>query len=150
MLTYSIAENIYSQVLLPLEKEYIYLICLSIGVVFNIGGAFLLGGVVFKDRPLIGIAISTLVSDLIVLVPLLIVTRKITAPAIFNLNSLKIVLASIAISLIAYFIIPLLKMDALLKVIVVGVISGAVYVTILLLSKENIITNLLMVKKRSD
>ena len=143
MLTYPLAENIYHQVLLPIGKERIYLICLTTGVIVNISGALLLGGVAFKDNPIIGIALSTLISDIVVLVPLLIYTRKLTSRAIFNFNSLKIILAAVAVSLFAYFITPLFNMSSFLKVVVVGGVSLIIYVTILLISKENIVRSII-------
>ncbi|MBO4667916.1 MAG: oligosaccharide flippase family protein, partial [Bacilli bacterium] len=68
MLTYSLGEIIYGQILLPMKKEKYYLYALVIGVIVNAALSIILGKFVFKDHPAIGVAIGTVATDVAIFV----------------------------------------------------------------------------------
>ena len=104
MITYSISDIIYGQILLPMKKEKYYLYALLGGTLLNIVLSIVLGKYVFKNNPAIGVAIGTSITDLFILAFLVSVTWKWIKKAIFNLNSLKIFLVAIAIAALSFFI----------------------------------------------
>ncbi len=104
MLTYSISDIIYGQILLPMKKEKYYLFALLGGTLLNIAFSIVFGKYVFTSSPAIGVAIGTSVTDLLILVFLLAVTWKWSGPAIFNINSLKIFVIASIIFVITFFI----------------------------------------------
>lgn len=94
MLTYSISDIIYGQILLPTKKEKYYLYALIGGTILNIGLSILFGAYVFKDNPAIGVAVGTSITDLLILIFLISVSWKWIKKAIFNFNSLKLLIAT--------------------------------------------------------
>ncbi|MDD2398042.1 MAG: oligosaccharide flippase family protein [Bacilli bacterium] len=139
--TYSLSDFIYAQVLLPMKKENYYLITLIGGVVFNLGFAFLGAYVLFADRPLLGVAIAVAGSDVLVLLTLLVLTKSYTFHALINWNSAKIVLTGGVLVLINILVLPLINLTPLLKIIVAILISGAIYISLLLLLKEDLVSS---------
>jgi len=152
MLTFSIADNIYTEILLPQKREKAYLFSMLLGLVLNIGLSLLLGGLAFKEQPIIGVAIATMVSDAIVLFVLLFLTRDYALKAIFTLNNLKILLLGLIIGAASYFLYPLLH-DAmplseawakeLISLVLVVLIDALVYIFGLLLCKEKLVSSFL-------
>jgi O-antigen/teichoic acid export membrane protein len=108
MLTYSIGDNIYTEILLPSKRETIYLYTMLIGVVLNVGLSLLFALVIMPAHQTLGVAIATGVTDVLILIFLIYETREYSLKAIFNLNNLKIVLFGGAIALITYFLAPYL------------------------------------------
>lgn len=108
MLTFSLSHIIYTQILIPTKKERYFMIAMAIGFVLNVGGSLAFGLSLFRSAPAIGVAIATSIVDLIILIILIIVTRKYSIKMIFNLNSLKIAILGLGIGIITYFISPLL------------------------------------------
>lgn len=98
MLTYSLGDIIYGQILIPMKKEKYYLYAMLAGVILNVSLSFLLGLVVFKNNPAVGVAIGTIVTDVIVLVFLVAISYKWVYKGIFSLNNLKILLGGLIIS----------------------------------------------------
>lgn len=141
MLTYSIADNIYQQVLLPLGKERIYLNIMLGAVILNIGLSLLNAFTLFKANPLIGVSLATLIADILVLIILIYATKKYVFKNIFNLNTLKILVASLLVGLFAYFVAPLLPInDPLMLIGVMILVGGVIYIVTLVLLKEEIVT----------
>ena len=97
MITYSISDIIYGQILLPTKKEKYYLYALLGGTILNIVFSIVFGVYVFPDAPSIGVALGTAVTDLLILVFLVSVSWKWIKRAIFNFNSLKIFGASLLV-----------------------------------------------------
>lgn len=156
MLTFSLCDNIYTQILIPQKKERYYLFAMLGGVAFNIGLSLLFGYVLFKETPAIGVATATMVSDILVLLFLVIITRGDAVPSIFNLDNLKVLLAGIVIAAATFFLYAGLFrlfpwkdpssdlwISYLLGVLVVVSVDAALYIALLLLSKESIATSLL-------
>ena len=104
MITYSISDIIYGQILLPMKKEKYYLYALLGGTILNIVLSIVFGKYVFKNNPAVGVAIGTSFTDLLILVFLVSVSWKWIKKAIFNFNSLKIFGVTIIIALLSFFI----------------------------------------------
>ncbi len=140
MFTYSLSDNIYQQVLLPLGKEKMYFYTMIIGLVLNLGLSILSVLTIFSQQPLLGVSLSTMLSDILVLAYLIIVARKYVFKNIFNLNNLKIVFATILIGVFTFFVTPLLPIAQPLTLIAVMIaVAGVIYVITLALLKEDII-----------
>lgn len=142
MLTYSIGDIIFSQVLLPMNKEKIYLITMCLGATANITGSILLGIFVFPNSPVIGVALATSVTDLLILIFLIIKTRKYVSKALFNVNNAKILLATAFIGVVSYFLSPLLNLwigNSLAEIAAMLVIDAILYLGLLALLKEKIV-----------
>lgn len=163
MLTYSLADLIYTQVLIPMKKERIYAEAIGIGIAVNITLCLLLSLLAFKDQPAIGIAIAVIASDLVLLTYLLIRTRTTILPSIRHKNNLKVLIAGlvmIAVALGAYFLFDFvfnsyapninLVISSLILIAIVGVLSGMGYIFTAFLLKENLISSIFRRKKASQ
>ena len=152
MLTYSLSDNIYNEILIPERKEKYYLYAMAMGVALNIGLSLLFALVVMKDRAGLGVAIATMIADVCVLVLLYFLSRKYAKGAIFNLNNLKITAFGIAIFLLNFFVLPLLlKMDwgdstqagiYLGSGLILLAADAAIYLVGLRLTKEKLVCSL--------
>lgn len=154
MLTYSIADNIYTQILLPQKKEKIYLYSMLFGVILNISLSFLFGLVILKDHPGIGVAIATGLSDLLVLIFIVYKSWNYSSKAIFNKNTLKLLIGGIIIALISIFLPPVIEkmlpytgnevwLNYLFTMIIIVAIDGVIYIGFLYFSKEKIVSSIL-------
>ena len=104
MITYSISDIIYGQILLPMKKEKYYLFALLGGTLLNVAFSIVFGKYVFPNNSAIGVAIGTSVTDLLILVFLVVISWKEIKKAIFNLNSLKIFAVAAVIAVFSFFI----------------------------------------------
>ncbi|MDD3938396.1 MAG: oligosaccharide flippase family protein [Bacilli bacterium] len=153
MVTYSIGDIIYTQVLIPMKREKIYLYTILIGAALDIILSIILGLYVFKTHPAIGVALATAVTDAFIIVFLLIKTWKWTGHAIFNRNNLKIFALGVAVALVCVFIGPMLfdvflaqfnnnyTSAYLAELISTVAISGVIYLVGLLLLKEDLVSS---------
>ena len=153
MVTYSIGDIIFNQILLPMKKEKYYLIAMFIGTIINIGFALFFGNVIFKNTtlgPAFGVAIGTAFTDVLLIVFLLIITRKWIKKAIFNFNNLKLLFANIIIAIVSIIIYkPLYNLWDVLKIyspltlvleiLAILFIDGIIYIVFLLLVKEDLV-----------
>lgn len=138
-LTFSLSDMIYEQVLLPMKKEKYYLYTLLMGAILNIGGSISLGSV-FKENPAIGVAIATIISDIIVLATLIFLTRQYVTQAIFNKNTLKLTIAGILVAISSLIIVKLVPLENNILLIILVVLIGAIiYLGSLVLMKENLV-----------
>lgn len=140
MLTYSIHDGIYQQVLVPLKKEKVYFFTMLFSLLFNISFSLIFALFIFKNNPLLGVALVTLLSEFITLTILIISTRKYVFRHLFSLNNLKIILAS-GISLIIVLIIKqFLPLLPFLTTVGLGVLTGGIiYLTLLYLTREDLV-----------
>ena len=150
MLTYSIGEIIYGQILLPMKKERYYLLSLLIGVVVNAILSVVLGKFVFKEHPAIGVAIGTAVTDLGILVFLLVSVKDWIKEALFNKNTLKLVVGNLIIlgvTLLLYFVLdaPLgslsLTYQHILKILIIVLVDVILYIGTLVFMKEDLVNS---------
>ena len=159
MITFSLADNIYTEILLPQKREKSYLFAMLMAVILNVGLSLLLGKFAFPDKPVIGVAIATMASDVLLLGFLLFLTRDYSIKATFNLNSLKLLGVGFVIGVASYFLYPLLEsafgfsgdnlwVGRLLALITTVVIDAVVYVGALLLLRENLVSSFLPASRR--
>lgn len=157
MVTYSLSNNIYTQILIPQKREKVYLYSMIIGSVFNIGLSLLFGIVILKDRPAVGVAIATSMSDLIIFIFLLSFTWKTSNKMLFNINNLKILILGIILGLVSYFVGPLLfdafsqtnsiQISYIFEILCIVGISIIIYIVGLIVSKEKITSNIFFKKE---
>lgn len=161
MITYSISDIIYGQILLPMKKERFYLYALLGGTLLNIALSIILGKYVFKNNPAVGVAIGTSVTDLLILIFLVAVSWKWIKKAIFNLNSLKIFLVSAAIAVFSFFIKDpiynfliakgLTTVTAMIiELVGVVAIDAIIYLVTLGLLKEDLVYSFIRKKNKAD
>ena len=157
MLTYSISDIIYGQILLPMKKEKHYLYALLGGTILNVALSIVFGKYVFKNAPAIGVAIGTAVTDLLILIFLVSVTWKWIKKAIFNLNSLKILCVTVAILLFTFFIKdPLFNFliyknvstvsAMIIELVGIVFIDAVIYLVVLGLLKEDLVSSFIRKK----
>ena len=161
MLTYSLSDDIYTEILIPEKKERHYLYALTIGVLLNVSLSFLFAYCLTPSSPGVGVAIATMVADVVVLAYLISVSKAYSIEAIFNYNNLKIVGFGIAIFLLSFFVYPLLEKEALSwglsqtmayltgGLLMLG-IDAAIYIFGLLAVKETLVSSLFRRKQRKE
>jgi O-antigen/teichoic acid export membrane protein len=153
MITFSLGDIIYTQVLIPMKKEKIYLYTVLIGAALDIALSVILGLYVFKDHPAIGVALATAATDAFIIAFLIVKTWRWTGRALFNRNTLKIFILGGAVALISYFVGPLLFDSFLIRfendytsaylaeLVSVVAIAGVVYLFGLLVLKEDLVSS---------
>jgi hypothetical protein len=158
MVTYSIGDIIYTQVLIPMKKEKIYLYTILIGAILDIVLSVILGLFVFKDHPAIGVAIATAFTDAVIITFLLYKTWQWTGHALFNLNTVKIFSLGVIVALVCFFVGPILfdvfmvqfsgnHTSAYLAELISAIaISGIIYLVGLLVLKEDLVTSFIRKK----
>ena len=156
MITYSLSDIIYNQILLPQGKENHYLFALISGTVLNVALSIVMALTLFKDRPSVGVSIATAVTDLLVLIYLFIDSLKFTKKALFNANSLKLLIATAlivgsSIGLNIAFTNAFKNMTSanmyLLDLVLTILIDAVIYIGSLLIMKEDLVSS--FVKKKT-
>lgn len=158
MITYSISDIIYGQILLPMKKERFYLYALLGGTLLNIALSIVLGKYVFTKNPAVGVAIGTSITDLLILVFLVFVSWKWIKKTIFNLNSLKIFLVAVAIAVFSFFIKdPIYNLlinkgisvvsSMIIELVSIVAIDAIIYLVTLGLLKEDLVSSFLRKKR---
>ncbi len=161
MLTFSLSDIIYGQILLPTKKENHYLFAILSGTILNIALSLILGGLVFTDHPAIGVAIGTSLTDLLVFGYLVIISWKWVKDAIFNMNSLKILLVAIlvvGVSIGSQYLLDFIfasinlsdSVSAILKIVIIIVVAGIIYLGLLKVLKEDLIMSFFKKNKLED
>jgi len=148
-LTFSLSDMIYEQVLLPMKKERYYLYTLLIGAILNIGGSIGLG-LVFKEHPSIGVAIATMATDLLVLITMIIFAKKYVVHAIFNKNTLKLLISGALVAIFSLVFVHFVHLSDALEIIVVVLIGAVIYLTSLVLMKENLVMSFIRKKEETQ
>jgi O-antigen/teichoic acid export membrane protein len=152
MLTYSIGDSIYTEILLPQKKEKVYLIAMAVGVACNVGLSFLLAFTAFKNDPILGVAIATGSTDVVLAVYLMLKTKEYSLEAIWNLNNLKIFISGVLIFLFCFFVCPLIikalpfNGDSFVYAELIGLVAttlaaAIIYCGTLLLFKEKLVSS---------
>lgn len=154
MLTYSLGDIIYGQILLPMKKEKYYLIAIGVGTIINGILSIVLGGIVAPKvswmSPALGVAIGTVATDVLIISFLISITWKWVKKAIFNRNSIKLLVANVvilAVSLLLYK--PLLMLwdvmhlsiatAYILELIAMVLIDAIIYLGLLAIMKEDLV-----------
>jgi O-antigen/teichoic acid export membrane protein len=153
MLTYAISDIIYSQILLPSKKEKYYLFALVGGSIINVCLSIILGNNFMIDGthyPAIGVAIGTVITDVLLLLFMVSVSWKWSKVALFNKNNLKLVAATVIIASVSFLLYDRfmdlwssLKLNNqtafLLQLLTIFGISAILYIVCLVLLKEDLI-----------
>lgn len=159
MLTFSLGDIIYGQVLLPMKKEKYYLIAMLVGTVINGVLSVVLGNYVFKSNPAIGVAIGTVSTDVLILLFLVLTSWKWTHKALFNKNTIKLVVANAVVAgltvLIYVVMLPQLWKNVsmnytliyTLDLIITVLIDAVAYIGVCLLLKEDLVYSFIKHKK---
>ena len=161
MITYSISDIIYGQILLPMKKERFYLYALLGGTLLNIALSIVFGKYVFKNNPAVGVAIGTSVTDLLILIFLVSVSWKWIKKAIFNINSLKIFLVAATIAVFSFFIKePIYNFligrglsvvtSMIIELVSIVAIDAIIYLVTLGILKEALVSSFLKKKRVSN
>lgn len=159
MLTYTISDIIYGQILLPTKRENYYLYAILAGSILNVAFSIVFGKYVFKNNPSIGVALGTTLTDLCVVIFMISTSWKWIKKAIFNNNSLKILIASLLVLGLSFLIrkpilnLTLAKSGSLstamtVELIGVVLVDAFLYVGVLILLKEDLISSIFLRKKR--
>ena len=161
MITYSISDIIYGQILLPTKKEKYYLFALLGGTILNAVLSVVLGKYVFTNNPGLGVAIGTSVTDLLILIFLCATSWKWIKKAIFNINSLKILAVTLLIlgaSLLSRN--PLYNLGfklsssyavaLLVELLGVVFVDAIIYIVVLLVLKEDLISSFFRKKENTN
>lgn len=163
MVTYSIGDMIYGQILLPMKKEKYYLIALGSGAILNTILSVIFGAFVFKEHPSIGIAVSTMIVEVLVIAFLFACSWKWIKKAVFNLNTLKIISAG-ALTILVSILINNPLLNCYLKHLTmlgtgyiyvihlasVVLIDAIIYIGFLLLLKENLVYSFVRKKQEQN
>lgn len=146
MLTFSIGEIIYTQILIPMKKERTYMFVMLGGALLNIALSLLFGLVVFKDNPAFGVALGTSIVDALILITLFSLTWEHSKHILLSWNNLKIViigalLAGVSIILNKYLNISGSNAETatLSKIVIIFVIDLAIYLVGCFVAKEKLI-----------
>ena len=165
MLTYSLSEMIFGQILLPTKREKFYLFAILGGSVLNLVLSIVFGGVLPNHvawlTPAIGVAIATVITDILIALFLISITWKWTKNAIFNKNTVKLLAASVAILIISALIYkPLHNLwlslnlggsgAALLDLVVILAIDAVIYLVLLAIMKEDLVYSFIRKKKPTE
>lgn len=145
MLTFSLSNIVYTQILIPLKKEKYYLVSMLTATIVNAGLSVLFGLVVFKDNPAFGVALGTAITDLLLIVVLSSLSWKESKHIILNINNLKILVLGIIIGVASFFLSPLLikalgenETGYFLDLIIIFAGSLVIYIVGLIISKEKL------------
>lgn len=142
MLTYSIHDGIYQQILIPLNKEKIYFFTMLGALIMNITLSVILALFVFRDNPLLAVALVTLATEVIILIVLITLTRQNIARHIFSFNNLKII-GSSALGLTVVMLIkgffPFTNPLAIIGLSLL--VGGVIYLGLLFITREELVYN---------
>ena len=161
MLTYSISDIIYGQILLPTKREKYYLFALIGGTILNAVLSIVLGKFVFVNNPGVGVAIGTVSTDLLIVLFLISINWKWVNKAIFNKNSLKIMIATVVIGVVsllirnpiynlAYQLSSSLSISLMVELVGVVFVDAIIYIGLLVILKEDLVRSFLRKKDTSN
>ena len=146
MVTFSICNIIYTQILIPMKREKTYLYTLTFGALLNIFFSLLFGLALFKDNPAFGVALGTAITDALVLLVMFLLTWEHSRHILLSVNNIKIVgmsllLIASTILLNKYLVIDgkTIEEALLLKIVVIGLIDLAIYLVGCFLAKEKLV-----------
>ena len=146
MVTFSVCNIIYTQILIPMKREKTYLYTLTFGAVLNIVFSLLFGLVMFKENPAFGVALGTAITDALVLLVMFLLTWEHSKHILLSVNNIKIVGASLILIASTILLNNYLELTGktveetlLLKLIVIGFIDLAIYLVGCFIAKEKLV-----------
>lgn len=146
MVTFSICNIIYTQILIPMKREKTYLYTLTFGAVLNIVFSLLFGLVMFKENPAFGVALGTAITDALVLLVMFLLTWEHSKHILLSVNNIKIIGVSLLLIASTILLNKYLELSGktveetlLLKLIVIGLIDLAIYLVGCFITKEKLV-----------
>jgi len=146
MVTFSVCNIIYTQILIPMKREKTYLYTLTFGAVLNIVFSLLFGLVMFKENPAFGVALGTAITDALVLLVMFLLTWEHSKHILLSINNIKIVGVSLLLIASTILLNKYLELSGktveetlLLKLIVIGFIDLAIYLVGCFIAKEKLV-----------
>ena len=146
MVTFSICNIIYTQILIPMKREKTYLYTITFGALLNIMFSLLFGLVFFKENPAFGVALGTAIADALVLLTMFLLTWEHSKHILLSINNIKILAVSAlliasTILLNQYLVINGNNIEETLiyKILVIGTIDLAIYLFGCFLTKEKLV-----------
>ena len=146
MITFSLCNIIYTQILIPMKKEKIYLFILLSGALINIMFSLLFGLLVFKENPAFGVALGTAITDGIMLVAMFGLTWKHSKHILLSVNNIKIILVSALLVASTILLNTYLKIDGktieeaiILKIVIIFGIDLVIYLIGNFIAKEKLV-----------
>ena len=146
MVTFSVCNIIYTQILIPMKREKTYLYTLTFGAVLNIVFSLLFGLVMFKENPAFGVALGTAITDALVLLVMFLLTWEHSKHILLSVNNIKIVGVSLLLIASTILLNRYLELSGktveetlLLKLIVIGFIDLAIYLVGCFIAKEKLV-----------
>ena len=148
MLTFSITNIIYTQILIPSKKERLYLVSVLGAALLNIGLSLLFGLVVFKNNPAFGVGLGTAITDFLLVITMCALSWKESKYLILNINNLKIIILGLIIGVASFFLSPVVfkalesnvNIEAAYALDILIIFAGAlvIYIAGLIISKEKL------------
>ncbi len=148
MLTFSISNIIYTQILIPTKREKYYLFSVLVAALLNAGLSLLFGLVIFKDKPAFGVALGTAITDVLLLTCLCIFSWEESKHIILNINNIKIIVLGLIIGVASYFLSPILlaslvknmtlEMAYIFDILIIFAGAFIIYAAGLIISKEKL------------
>lgn len=146
MVTFSVCNIIYTQILIPMKREKTYLYTLTFGAVLNIVFSLLFGLVMFKENPAFGVALGTAITDALVLLVMFLLTWEHSKHILLSVNNIKIFGVSLLLIASTILLNKYLELSGktveetlLLKLIVIGFIDLAIYLVSCFIAKEKLV-----------
>ena len=146
MLTFSICNIIYTQILIPMKREKTYLFVLLFGAITNIAFSLLFGMLVWKEKPAFGVALGTAITDALVLIIMFKLTWKHSRHILLSKNNIIIVAMSCLLIASTILLNKFLEFEgqtfeeaAIFKIVIIFVIDLFIYVIGCFLAKEKLI-----------
>ena len=146
MLTFSICNIIYTQILIPMKREKTYLFTLLFGAITNIGFSLLFGLVFFKENPAFGVALGTTITDALVLLIMFLLTWEHSKHILLSVNNIKIIAVSLlliasTVLLNKYLTInaKTVEDEAIIKIVVIFGIDLIIYLLGCFFTKEKLV-----------
>ena len=146
MVTFSLCNIIYTQILIPTKKEKLYLYTLGFGAVLNIAFSLIFGLLIFKDRPAFGVALGTAITDGLVLIVMFALTWQNSKHILLTVNNIKIVLVGallIASTILLNKYVEIkdrpLEESLIYKILIIGAADLFIYLIGCFLTKEKLV-----------
>ena len=146
MLTFSICNIIYTQILIPMKREKTYLFTILFGAITNIVFSLLFGMVFWKNNPAFGVALGTAITDALVLLIMFLLTWEHSRYILLNKNNIVIIgvsalLIASTILLNKYLDFNMKKLEdaMLVKIAVIFGIDLVIYLVGCFLAKEKLV-----------
>ena len=146
MVTFSICNIIYTQILIPMKREKTYLYTLAFGAILNIVFSLLFGLIMFKENPAFGVALGTAITDALVLLVMFLLTWEHSKHILLSVNNIKIVCASLLLIASTILLNTYLELTGktleetlILKLLVIGAIDLVIYLVGCFIAKEKLV-----------